>query len=197
MKKIYVLLAVVLMAVTACAGTPAVQPVSLVPSLPSMPSTTVTRPSTSATTPQDQHGFIPKQMGQQAGLSSASDHSLVTTSFSVDRIRVDPICTSGRGANAHAVVLDIRVATTALDPGEGSDLAGMFNYSSFELIGPDGVTHAATFDSCIGATEQPSLYTSNSKYVFSIDLGSSIVPAQVVLLMPVDVSGNNGWIWNI
>lgn len=136
---------------------------------------------------------IPKQLGQQAGLSTDNGSDIT---FSVDRITVDPPCDMplGKQPGQHLIRVDMRVATPKSNP-VLQGLPVLFSPNSWSTLGADGVTTPAVSGFCADGTTKslPQTYGANQKYRGTVDL---LVPERhgtLALTQPMSDAG--GWEW--
>lgn len=103
------------------------------------------------------HGYIPKKVGEVAGLASSTDAMLV--SFTVTKIELDPTCDSGiarKPQNGHFLAVHMTVRTSK-DYNAESDGYLTFSQDDFRIIGPDNTVenNVGTFPAyeCLTLTE--------------------------------------------
>ena len=160
------------------------------------PAVAAATPTSTAAPGTNERGNLVKAPGETAGWGVTNDD--LSVKFVVDKITVDPKCTSqfaSKSENGHLVQLDIRVETTATMP---TNAGYSMNPYSWSAIGPDGVTEsslttAATF-SCLDSKAQlPVDFSPASKYRGSIMLDTSSTTGTLIF-RPAFVNAG-GWEW--
>ncbi|MFC4950107.1 hypothetical protein [Pseudonocardia sp. GCM10023141] len=175
---------------------------------PSRPSLAVDVPTASSTapvaapSPAPPHGEMSprknlvKKVGETADWGIGNNN--ISVKFVVDKITVDPKCTSqfaGKPQNGHLVQMDVRVETT---PDMPTNTGYSINPYSFSAIGPDGVTEPSVVSgvsfSCLAPnTHLPAQFAPASKYRGSLVLDVSS-PTGTLIFSP-SFSGAGGWEW--
>jgi hypothetical protein len=174
----------------ACTGPAPATPVALPPvSTSSTPAPVTKAPATDAS------GFIPKALGQTAGMTNPDGTDFVT--FAIDKITVDPKCSQygSRTPGMHTLAVSIRIATghfadTTMDSGV---IDGTLNGFGFQTRNAAGLTHQGSAGTCLIAPSQlPNSYSENSKYAGTIEIETPDTSGDL-LLSPPATSG--GWAW--
>jgi hypothetical protein len=154
-------------------------------------------PNTAGQPKANAQGYIPKALGEAAGLSSPDGSSEST--FTIDKITVDPKCSryGFKPQSGHTLLLDVRVATGP-DADVASELSGILSPFSFQAVGADSVTHQAQVGACTDTTKAlvNSGFGPNQKYSGTIEL---VVPDSHGTLRAVLPTASNdgvlGWEW--
>lgn len=186
MRPYYVFMAVIaggLLVTAACSTAPRAR----TSSGPALPPPVSTSPTAAAKPVVNERGNIVKKLGEEGGWGEGR----AATSFTVDKVIVDPNCKYPTGpSSGHTILVEVRVATGA----EQSNLASsILNSANFAEIGTDGVTRPAEFGSCTDARRLPQSYGANQKYQGAIEL---VVPeADGSLVLNAQSSTSAGWEW--
>ncbi|WP_433507291.1 hypothetical protein ACQP04_12985 [Pseudonocardia halophobica] len=169
-------------------------------------SPTVDVPTTAAAAPASEtpaadanesaRGNLIKQVGETAGWGVSNAD--ISVKFVVDKITIDPKCTTQFAAsaqNGHLVKVDMRVETT---PSMPPNFAYSINPGAWSAVGEDGITQTslatAPSFSCLNSNEQlPSQLSPASKYRGSIVLDISSPAGTLIFSHPNPTLG--GWEW--
>ncbi|GAA4549857.1 hypothetical protein [Amycolatopsis samaneae] len=142
-------------------------------------------------------GFLPKKIGERAGLATPDDSEHMIT-FYITKITVDPKCTSSlsRPSGKHTILLDVSVQTENFSsPSDRSNVSAVLNPFAFQTRGSDGTTHTAKAGTCVPDLKaMPTEYAPNSKYVGQIELETED-KSGALLLAPGGLSNSSGWEW--
>jgi hypothetical protein len=193
--RIVVATAVAAVALTACSNSS--------PSSPTVdvPTTAAAAPAPASATPaadanESARGNLIKQIGETAGWGVSNAD--ISVKFVVDKITVDPKCTTQFATpaqNGHLVKVDMRVETT---PSMPTNFAYSINPGAWSAVGEDGSTQTslatAPSFSCLNSNEQlPSQLSPASKYRGSIVLDVSSPTGTLIFSHPNPTLG--GWEW--
>ncbi|ACU36522.1 hypothetical protein [Actinosynnema mirum] len=144
-------------------------------------------------------GFLPKEVGQAAGIDCASDLESCKVKFTVDEIEVSPECDEfGTPASDGRKTFLLHVSLTTGEMSEnGKSVAPLlFNPYSLKGIGDDGFVHDALPGSCAGYDGRISNdIFNNSKYTGKVEVE---LPASTTSIASAhDFGENRGWVWKI
>lgn len=139
----------------------------------------------------NERGYIPKELGEEAGYGS-DPASPSATVFVIDEVDINPPCHEYGIPNegGETLLLHVRVATGD-DKVALTALPGVLNPFSFAELTEDGVTKKSQIGMCTDPTDVlPSNYGANQKYQGTIEL---VVPEASGMLVLDDFNG--GWEW--
>lgn len=139
----------------------------------------------------NERGYIPKVLGQEAGLVGATPAG--DSTFTIDRVNRDPQCSryGWKPQSGHTLLLDIRVAT-GNDSEVAPMLASLLNPYSFTEIGDDGVTRQSHTGNCTDYKKAlATRFGVNQKYVGTIEIVVDRANGSLVLVNP----SGGGWEW--
>lgn len=168
------------------------------PTLPAT-TTTATAPNTAdAGAKVNDRGYIPKKLGEEAGLTPGQDRNDPgTVKFVVDKVEVDPSCHEYgmKPENGHTLLLHMRVATgNNREYAEGS--SGIFQATNFVEIGKDGISHPARYGECTDYAQRlPDNFGMNQRYVGTVELVVPEASGTIVLALPGGMNNTSGWEW--
>ena len=165
--------------------------------MPVAPQVVVSAPAAAPEGDTSERGNVVKKPGEVAGFGPTNDDIAVT--FAVDKITVDPKCTSGysqKPENGHFVRVDLRAETKPTMPLDRGYSIGSFDFTT---VGPDGLTEqnisTGSGFMCLDSSEQfPSTINPGSKYRGAIVLDTKN-PAGVLVYRPAFMFGTGGWDW--
>jgi hypothetical protein len=146
-------------------------------------------------------GFIPKDLGQLAGIDCTGDLDTCAIKFSVDEIEVNPECHQyGAPAVVGRKTLLLHVSMTTGDLSEdGSRMApSIFNPFSLNGIADDGFVQEGRPGSCSDQDSRLSdTILPNSRYVGIVEVEVAEGATSVASAYPVASNGSRGWVWRI
>lgn len=179
--------------------------VGAAPSLPGSDSTGNPTPVEDFAQPEDdlvepetnERNYIPMNLGDEAWTGPVVGDESAGTSFTIDRIEVDPSCDvhGMPPESGHTVLLHVSVATGS-DEMTAMNAAAEVNPFNFVEIGSDGMSHAAQFGTCTDHTKAlPMDFGVNQNYSGTVEL---VVPeaSGTLALDPARMTGGpSGWEW--
>ncbi|TWH20358.1 hypothetical protein [Prauserella rugosa] len=163
------------------------------PSLPApSPVDEIAQPET------NERNYLPMNVGDEAWTGPVGDEGGGSgTSFTVDRIELDPGCDAYGlpPESGHTLVLHVRVATGD-DQMSAMDAAGVLNPYNFVEIDSSGVSHRAEFGTCTAPEKAlPMNFGVNQKYSGTIELVVPEASGTLALDPGTLINGPAGWEW--
>lgn len=162
-----------------------------------LPSTTSSPSSDEDELETNERGYLPKELGETAGIGYREDDDPGGVDFTLDSVDVDPSCApySDPPTEGHTLLLHFRVAT-----GDNSKYAQataqVLNPNRFAELDSDGVTHSAEMGTCTDASDRlPHQYGVNQKYVGTIELVVPEASGTLILDLP-SLENTGGWEWH-
>lgn len=164
-------------------------------------SATTTTPASTATTARTAQGFLPKKLGEAAGLNCTSGLNACPVRFTVGKIEVNPKCYqygTPSAAGRKTVLLHVSLTTGDLDASLTAQAPMIFNPFSLKGLSADGFVHDGQPGSCTDYKGRLSdTILPNSKYTGTVEID---VPESVVSIasaQQLDPNSARGWVWNI
>lgn len=160
-------------------------------------------PSTAASAASTATGYIPKKVGERAGITNPDGTPAVE--FWVTKIAVDPKCGQymSRQPGKHTLLLDVTIKTQT-DRADGNGLStfsilpSLINPYAFSTTGSDGVTNQAETDTCVVPKALPSAYAPNRTYTGQIAIATTATTGTLQLTDGTGAMGPgaHGWEWS-
>jgi hypothetical protein len=147
---------------------------------------------------QSERGNLIKQLGETAAFGPTQSQLVV--SFAIDKITVDPKCTSAyaqKSEHGHLVKIDLRAETDKALPTDGFY---MLTGWDFATVGADDITETqlVTGASAMCLDESDTFHNAEfapgSKYRGSIVVDTKN-PAGALIMKPSFMLGSGGWEW--
>ena len=188
----------VLALLVSCTG-PTAETKSPAPSpAPSSASPTTTSTAAKNRTAQ---GFLPKKLGEVAGLDCTSGLDSCPLKFTVDKIEVNPKCHqygTPAAAGRKTLLLHVSLTTGDLDASLTALAPMLFNPFSLKGLSADGFVHDAQPGSCTNFDGRLSnTILPNSKYTGTVEVEVPESAASIASAQQLDPNSARGWVWNI
>ncbi|MFJ8959898.1 hypothetical protein ACIRG5_10950 [Lentzea sp. NPDC102401] len=146
-------------------------------------------------------GFLSKKLGELSGWDCTSDIESCSIKFTVEKIDVNPKCTTYGAPPASGrktLLLHVSLTTGTLSQ-DGSYLAPtLFNPFSLKGLSQDGFVHDAKPGSC---TDQQNMLSTtilpNSRYTGTVEVEVPDSATSVASAHEPTKDGGRGWVWAI
>ncbi|OLT45217.1 hypothetical protein BJF85_02200 [Saccharomonospora sp. CUA-673] len=146
----------------------------------------------------NERNYLPMNLGDEAWTGPVGDEGGSSgTSFTIDRIDVDPGCDAYGmpPESGHTLVLHVRVATGD-DQLTAMDASSTLNPYNFVEIDSSGVSHGAEFGACTAHEKAlPMNFGVNQKYSGTIELIVPEASGSLALDPGMAMNGPAGWEW--
>lgn len=146
-------------------------------------------------------GFLPKKLGELAGLDCTTGLDSCPLKFTVDKIEVNPKCYqygTPAAAGRKTVLLHVSLTTGTLSNDLAAVAPMIFNPFSLKGLGADGFVHDAQPGSCTDyAGRLSNTILPNSRYAGTVEVEVSESSVSIASAQLASPDGTRGWVWNI